>query len=61
MHHAVGSVITKNESYKNTILTTGLTLKLNDNVALKSDVQFVKSALDTEWATTLNFGFGIMF
>ena len=61
MHYAVGSVITKNESYKNTILTTGLTFKLNDNVALKSDVQFAKSALDIEWATTLNFGFGIMF
>lgn len=61
MHYAVGSVITKNESYKNTNLTTGLTFKINEGVALKSDVQFAKSALDTEWTTTLNFGFGIMF
>ena len=61
MHHAVGKVATVNESYKNTMLTTGLTFKINEGVALKSEVQFAKSALDTEWATTLNFGFGIMF
>jgi len=61
MHHAVGTVALTNESYRNTMLTTGLTFKINEGVALKSDVQFAKSALDTEWTTTLNFGFGIMF
>lgn len=61
MHHAVGNIISKNSSYKNTLLTAGLTYKLHEGVSLKSDIQFAKSALDTEWSTTLNFGFGIMF
>ncbi|MGE5420675.1 MAG: hypothetical protein ACM3UT_10840 [Chloroflexota bacterium] len=44
MHNSVESEISKNLNYKNTIVTAGLTLRLNQKAVIKTDVQFNKSA-----------------
>lgn len=61
MHYKVEENMTSNKSLENTILTTGLTLKVHKNAAIKSDIQFLKSKSDDNWSKTLNLGIGVMF
>lgn len=59
-HHKVDNII-KNDAYKKTAITTGLTWKMTQNAVLKADMQFVKSAADDEYSKVLSAGFGVMF
>jgi hypothetical protein len=59
-HAEVESNITRNKSYKNSVVTAGLTLKLAQGAVLKTDMQWVKPDGGT---TTKIFsaGLGVMF
>lgn len=60
-HAKVGSNISENKSYKNSVITTGLTLKLAQGAVLKTDLQFVKSDADQKYAKVFSAGLGVMF
>lgn len=60
-HDAVEEGIVQNDSYNNTIITTGLTWRLAKGAVLKADMQFVKPASKDEFGTVFNAGFGVMF
>jgi hypothetical protein len=60
-HHTVDSNISKNESYDNDALTTGITYRITKGVVVKADVQFVKAASASEYSKIFNSGIGIMF
>ena len=53
--------ITINKAYNNTLITTGLTWRMAKGAVLKADMQFVKSAAESKFATVFNAGFGVMF
>jgi hypothetical protein len=59
-HADVASNITRNQSYKNSVVTAGLTLKLAQGAVLKTDMQWVKP---DGGSTTKVFstGLGVMF
>lgn len=59
-HAEVASSITRNQSYKNSVVTAGLTLKLAKGAVLKTDMQWVKP---DGGSTTKVFstGLGVMF
>lgn len=60
-HHSVENIITKNDKYYNTIITTGLTYTLVKGAVLKADIQFSNSNADKKYYQVFNAGFGIMF
>lgn len=60
-HHAVESGTSKNLNYKNKVLTTGLTLKLDQKAVIKMDMQFTRSAATNQYSKVLNAGIGVMF
>lgn len=60
-HHQVDSNTAKNDKYESKIITTGITYRLNRNAVIKSDLQFIKTAADSEFSKTANFGVGVMF
>jgi hypothetical protein len=60
-HQSVDNNTTKNPSYKNTIITTGLSYRLNKNAVIKADVQFVKPDSVNEFTKIFNVGIGFMF
>jgi hypothetical protein len=60
-HQSVTDPVVKNESYYNTIITTGLTYALSRGSVLKADLQFQKSEADKKYSTVFNAGFGVMF
>lgn len=61
MHHAVDSEIVRNDAYRNEMITSGLTFKLNSNAVVKTDLQFVKAANSDKWQKVFNAGIGVMF
>lgn len=60
-HAKVPSNIKVNDAYKNTAITTGLTLKLAEGAVLKADLQFVKAENQTKYSKVFNAGIGVMF
>ena len=60
-HMTVASGIQKKDLYKEHVITTGLTLKLNRGVVIKTDVDFAKTNAAAAYTTTLNAGVGVMF
>ncbi|NLK92887.1 MAG: hypothetical protein GX273_07110 [Bacteroidales bacterium] len=60
-HHAIDEITTKNLGYQQTIITAGVTYKLTPNAALKTDVQFTKSAMSSTYNKVFNVGIGFMF
>ncbi len=60
-HHKIEKQFQKNDSYKNTVITTGLTYALTKGAVIKGDIQFVKSKVETAYNKVFNAGFGIMF
>jgi hypothetical protein len=60
-HYSVDQATTKNLNYKNTLITTGLTFRLNSHAVIKTDMQFIKSDLAEEFSKTFNAGIGVMF
>ena len=61
MHQAVANATAVNEAYKNYMVTSGFTFKLNSKAVLKTDLQYAKSAVSNEWNKTVNMGIGVMF
>lgn len=61
MHNSVESDAVKNLDYRNTIITAGLTLKLTQKAAIKTDVQFTKAASADLFNKVFNAGIGVMF
>lgn len=61
-HHSIDSEATRNLNYKNTIITTGVTFKLNKKAVIKTDVQFTRSAAAShQYNKVFNAGIGVMF
>ena len=60
-HNSVDASTTVKPVYKNTIVTAGLTFRLTEKAALKSDMQFSRSAASDEFSKTFNAGIAIMF
>lgn len=61
MHASVNKNITANDAYKANVITTGLTLKVTKGVVAKADVDFSKTAAQTERTVTFNAGVGVSF
>lgn len=60
-HNSVSGSLSSNPAYKNRLITTGLTLKLNEKAVLKTDIQFSGSAATEKYDKTFNAGIGVMF
>ena len=60
-HAEVPSNITKNKSYKNAVITSGLTLKLAQGAVLKTDMQWVKPDGADDYTKVFSAGLGVMF
>ena len=60
-HMTVAAGIQKKDLYKEHVITTGLTLKLNKGVVIKTDIDFAKTKVAPAYTTTLNAGVGVMF
>lgn len=60
-HAEVEANIVRKESYKNSIVTTGLTLKLAQGAVLKTDLQFVKPEGASNYSKVFSAGLGVMF
>jgi len=60
-HAEIPSNITKNKSYKNSVITTGLTLKLAQGAVLKTDMQWVKPDGADSYSKVFSAGLGVMF
>lgn len=60
-HQSVDPEATRNLTYKNTIITTGFTFKLNKKAVIKSDVQFTRSASSDQYNKVFSAGIGVMF
>lgn len=58
---SVADGLARNEGFQNTVITTGLSWKINQNVVLKSDFQFIKNNLSGNYSNTFNAGIGLMF
>lgn len=60
-HAEVADNITRNQAFKTSIITTGLTLKLAQGAVLKSDLQFVKPEGADKAAKVFSAGVGVLF
>ena len=60
-HAEVPSNITDNKSYKNSVITGGLTLKLAHGAVLKTDMQWVKPDGADSYTKVFSAGLGVMF
>jgi hypothetical protein len=60
-HQSVDNITIQNNSYKNKLITTGLSYRLNKNAVVKADIQFVKPDSADEFTKTFNAGIGFMF
>lgn len=61
LHNSVDSETVRNLNFRNTIITTGFTFKLNRKAVLKADIQISKSASTDEYTKVFNAGIGVMF
>ena len=57
----VFSGITKNNAFNNTVITTGIGYWFIPQVAIKTDVQFMKSEADDKFSNLFNAGIAVMF
>jgi hypothetical protein len=60
-HYAVDNSLTQNDNYNVNVITAGIGWKISPKAALKADMQFVKSAADTDASKIFNAGIAIMF
>ena len=61
MHNSVDAETDRNLSYRNTVITTGLTLKFNRRAVFKADIQFSRPASSDKYNKVFNGGVGVMF
>ena len=60
-HAEVADNIARVNSYKSSVITTGLTLKLAQGAVLKADLQFVKPEGASSYSKVFSAGLGVMF
>jgi hypothetical protein len=60
-HQSVEEGIVKNDAYRNTVVTTGLTWRMARGAVLKADMQFVRPGNTSTFSQVFNAGFGVMF
>ncbi|MEN6453901.1 MAG: hypothetical protein ABFD10_06555 [Prolixibacteraceae bacterium] len=60
-HAEVSGEITRKESYKNRVITSGLTLRLAQGAVLKTDLQMVKPEGADSYSKVFSMGVGVMF
>lgn len=60
-HQMVDVETEANLNYKNSMITTGLTFRLNKNAVVKADIQFSKTELSDDYCKVFNAGIGVMF
>lgn len=60
-HFSTAGSLEANKSYDLDIITCGLSMKLAKGAVVKADMQFLKSAADSEFSTVFNAGIGVMF
>lgn len=60
-HNQVDSSVTKNQNYSSSITTAGITYKLARGAVLKADIEFIKTAGESQTVKVFNAGFGVMF
>jgi len=60
-HAEVSGEITRKESYKNRVITSGLTLRLARGAVLKTDLQMVKPDGADRYSKVFSMGVGVMF
>lgn len=60
-HHQTEGSLDRNPAFKNTIITSGLTLRIHQGAVLKADMQLAKSAASESWTKIFNAGLGVMF
>jgi len=61
LYQSVTPPVIVNDTYKNTVITGGLTCRLTKNAVLKTDLQWTKPTSTGEWSKVLNAGIGVMF
>ncbi len=61
LHNSVDAETEKNLNYQNTIITMGLTLRLNRKAVLKTALQLTKAGSSDEYTRVFNAGIGVMF
>jgi hypothetical protein len=61
MHAKVPANIIRNDAYKNSVVTTGLTLKLAQGAVLKTDMQWVNPNGAGSTTKVFSAGLGVMF
>jgi hypothetical protein len=59
--NTVAAGIPKNSAYNNTVLTTGIGYWFMPQVAIKMDVQFLKSKSEDKFNNLFNAGIAVMF
>lgn len=60
-HAGVPANITRNKTYKNSAITTGISLKLAQGAVLKTDMQWVKPEGAASYSKVFSAGLGVMF
>jgi len=60
-HAEVSGEIIRKESYKNCVITSGLTLRLAQGAVLKTDLQMVKPDGADRYSKVFSMGVGVMF
>jgi len=60
-HFTVDGGLARNNSFNNSIITSGLSMKLSQGAVLKVDMQFFKSATETKYSKEFNAGIAVMF
>lgn len=60
-HKKVESSISRNPSYKNIVITSGLGFKMAPGAVFKADFQFMKSEAVNTFTKVFNAGIGVMF
>ena len=58
---SVVSGLPKNDTYNTTVITTGIGYWFTTQVAVKTDVQFLKRKTDDKFSKVLNAGIAVMF
>ncbi|MFO7723181.1 MAG: hypothetical protein R6V49_08175 [Bacteroidales bacterium] len=60
-HFRTAADIERNPMYENTVITSGITFKLNPGAVLKADMQWMGNSAGQSWSKVFNAGIGVMF
>jgi hypothetical protein len=60
-HFTISDELVRNNSYNNTIITSGLSLKLTSGAVLKADMQFLKNKSTADFSKVFSAGIAVMF